>query len=50
MQRRQERLAAAKMLQLSCLHGGKKQIDDFMIFTREDLQEISLEQALEKWV
>ncbi|WP_422652877.1 phage tail assembly protein T [Arsukibacterium sp. UBA3155] len=50
MQLRQERIAAAQMFQLSKLHGGKGQVDDFMIWTKPDEQEISLEQALEKWV
>lgn len=49
-QLRQERLVAAQMLQFSKAHGGKGTFDDFMLWTTPPVTEISLEEAMSKWV
>lgn len=48
--KRGERIAAAQMLQLSALHGGKRQIDDFMLWTKPEERQLTLEEAMEQWV
>ncbi|MCB5226199.1 hypothetical protein JAO78_005155 [Alishewanella sp. 16-MA] len=47
---RDERIAAAQMLQLSALHGGKRQLDDFMLWTKPEERELSLDEAMQQWV
>jgi len=49
-QLRQERIAAAQMLQFNKTHGGKGQLDDFMLWTKPEERELTLEEAMEQWV
>lgn len=52
MQLRVERLAAAQMFQFSRANSKSQSqtVDDFMLWSRKEDQEVSLEQAMEEWV
>jgi|GEM_PF-5443920 len=51
LQRRLELIAAAQMLQISRVHGGKAEdIKPFMVVTPAFEEEISLEEAMGQWL